>query len=116
MLVSLSGLPEWRLPADSWLPGHTPIQDAKWPAEGNVSADVGAGFGNDRCGGERSDAGDGGQQLALGPKRLHHVLDLGVEPGDHLLEVVEMVQMQSAHQRVVVIEAAFQRPLQVNSC
>src|SRR6185295_9536560 len=31
------GLPEWRLPADSWLPGHTPIQDAKWPAEGNVS-------------------------------------------------------------------------------
>jgi hypothetical protein len=40
----------------------------------------------------------------LGLKGLQHVLDLGVEPGDHLLEVVEMIQMQPKDLRWITDE------------
>jgi len=43
----------------------------------------------------------------------HHRLDLGVQPGDHGLQVVDVVQVQPAHQGVVVTEPAFQRHRQV---
>ena len=32
--LPLRRLPERRFPADSWLPGHTPAQDARWAAAG----------------------------------------------------------------------------------
>jgi len=78
---------------------------------GERLGDIGPGLGNDGCGGKGADAGDRGQQFTLAPRRLHHVLDLGVELGDHFVEMVEIVQMQSAHERVVALKAALQRPL-----
>ncbi len=35
--LPLQGLPERRLPADSWLPGQSPAHDAKWAVVGNRS-------------------------------------------------------------------------------
>jgi len=46
-------------------------------------------------------------------KGLHHHLDLGVQPGEHRLQVIDVVQVQPAHQGVMVTEPALQRHGQV---
>jgi hypothetical protein len=69
--------------------------------------------GQDRGGGLRPDPRDRGQQVLLQTERDHHCLDLCVQPGDHLIEVVDVFQVQSAHQRVMVAEPAFQRQRQI---
>src|SRR5438132_6592515 len=40
-------------------------------------------------------------------KGRHHRLDLGVQPGDHRFQLVDVVQVQAAHQGVVVPEPAY---------
>ena len=72
-----------------------------------------AGLGDDRGGGQRADAGDRGQQVPGGAKGRHHRLDLRVQLRDHRLQVIDVVQVQPAHQRVVLAEAALQRHRQV---
>jgi len=58
---------------------------------GEVFADIGADFGDDRGGGQRTDARGGGQQVPGGAKGDHHRLDLGVQPREHRLQVVNVV-------------------------
>jgi len=62
---------------------------------------------------ELPDPGDGGQQVAGGAKRLHHRLDLRVQLREHAVQVVQVVQVQSAQHGVVVPEPALQRHRQV---
>jgi hypothetical protein len=51
-----------RLPADSWLPGHTPVQEARSAAVGNRDH-VGAGLGDDHV--DREPIESGNRQLRL---------------------------------------------------
>jgi len=81
---------------------------------GEVGPDVRADLGDDRRGGQLPDAGDGGQQVLLGSVRLHHRLDLGVQPGDHLLQVGDVVQVQAAHQGVMAAETPFLLPFNLS--
>ena len=67
-----------------------------------------ADLGDHGGGGVQADPGDGGQQVPPALKGLHHLLDAGVQLGDRRLQVVDVVQVQAAHQGVVVAEAAFQ--------
>jgi hypothetical protein len=46
-------------------------------------------------------------------ERDHHRLHLRVQLGDHLVQVGDVVQVELAHQGVMVIEPAFQRLGQV---
>ena len=85
-----------------------------------LGADVGAGaprgpgalshvdpyFGDDDLGGAFTDPRDRGQQLDLRAEREAGLVDAGVQPGDHVGEVVDVFQVQGAHQRVLVTEAA----------
>jgi hypothetical protein len=69
---------------------------------------VGPDLGQDGRRGGWSDAWDGHQQVALAGERDHHLLHLRVEPRDHLIEMVDVLQVQLTHQRVMVVEAALQ--------
>jgi hypothetical protein len=80
---------------------------------GEVLPDVGAGLGDDRGGGQQADPGGRGQQLPGGAKGGHHRLDLGVQPGGHRLQVIDVIQVQAAHQGVMVPEPALQGHRQV---
>jgi hypothetical protein len=75
---------------------------------GEELGDGDADLGDHRGGGVPADPGDGGQQVPPALEGLHHLLDPGVQPGDRRLQVVDVVQVQAAHQGVVVAEAAFQ--------
>ncbi len=44
---------------------------------------------------------------------MHQLLDLLVESTDHRIELIQMSQVQPTHQGMVIIEAPFQRPLQI---
>lgn len=66
-------LPEYRLPAGSWLPGQTPAQDARCP--GRTPAGGGADLADHRRRGRGRDPGDSDQEVAGGAKPLHHRLD-----------------------------------------
>lgn len=57
---------------------------------------------NDRRRRAGTDPGDGGRQLAFGAKELRHVLDLLIEPADHLFEVIDVVEMKPAPQGVMI--------------
>jgi len=72
-----------------------------------------ADLGDHRGGGELADPGDGGEQVPLGLKGRHHRLDLGVQPGEHRLQMIDVVQVELAHHGVVVAEPALQRHRQV---
>ena len=74
---------------------------------------TGANLRDDRGRGHLADPRDRDQQVPLPGKRDHHRLDLGVQLGGHLVQVGDVVQVQLAHQRVMVIKAAFQRLRQV---
>ena len=80
---------------------------------GEELSDGDADLGNHRGGSQRADPGSAGQQLPLGPKGGHHRLDLRVQPGDHRLQVVNVIQMQPTHQRMMIAEPALQRHRQV---
>ena len=69
---------------------------------------AGSDLGEDGRGAGRPEPRDGLQELALPGERDHHLFHLGVAPGDHRIEVVEVFQMQLAHQRVMGIEAALE--------
>src|SRR5207245_9265103 len=75
---------------------------------GEELLDGDADLGAHRGGGVPADPGAGGQQVPPALEGLHHLLDPGVQPGDRRLQVTDVVQVQAAHQRVVVAEAAFQ--------
>ena len=83
-------------------------------AGGEELSRAGADLGDDRRGGCRADPGDGGQQAPLAGGRDHHRLDLGVQLGDHLVQVGDVVQVQLAHQRVMIVKAPFQRMRQIS--
>jgi hypothetical protein len=80
---------------------------------GEILGDAGPDLGQDCGGGQRADARDGGQQVPLGVKGRYHRLGLRVQPGDHLIEVADVIQVQAAHQGVMAAEPAFQRHRQV---
>ena len=48
-------------------------------------------------------------------KGPHHRLELSVQSRDHHLEVVDVIQVQATHQRVVLSEPALQRPRQIRN-
>ena len=75
--------------------------------------DVRPDLGDHRGGGQHPDPGGGGQQVPLGAKGRHHRLDLRVQLRDHRIEVADMVQVQAAHQGMMVTEPALQRHGQV---
>ncbi len=56
-----------------------------------LDADVGADLGDHRGGGQRADARGRGQQVPGGAKGGHHRLDLAIQPGEHRLQVVDVV-------------------------
>ena len=95
------------------MPGQIPAQDARCAASGKELADIRADLGDDRGGGQRADARDGGLQVPGGAKGRHHRLDLHVQPDEHRFEMIEVVQVQAAHQRMMIGEPAFQRHRQV---
>jgi hypothetical protein len=80
---------------------------------GEELPDGDADLGDHGGGGVSADPRDGSQQVPPALKGLHHLLDPGVQPGDRRFQVVDVVQVQAAHQGVVVTEAAFQRHGQV---
>ncbi len=68
-----------------------------------------------RGAGQLPDAGDAGQQVPLGTKGPHHRLKLSVQFLDHHLEVVDVIQVQATHHRVVLGEPALQRARQIRN-
>jgi hypothetical protein len=56
-------------------------------------------------GGALTDSRDCRQQLDLLGEREGGLVDLGVQPGDHVREVVDVFQVQGAHQRMLGTEA-----------
>ena len=113
MLVAVAGF------AGAAFPGGFVVARADPGPGGQVGGvaeelgDVRPDLGDHRGGGQRADPGGGGQQVPLGVKGRHHRLDLRVQLSDHLIEVADVVQVQAAHQGMMVTEPAFQRHGQV---
>ncbi|CMH24523.1 Uncharacterised protein [Mycobacterium tuberculosis] len=82
-------------------------------SRGEPGRRVGADFRDDRRRGTHPDPRDRCNQLASGTKGMHQLLDLLVESTDHRIELIQMSQVQPTHQGMVIIEAPFQRPLQI---
>jgi hypothetical protein len=66
---------------------------------------VDADFGDDDLGGAFTDPRDRGQQIGLLDERESGLVDAGVQSGDHVGEVIDVFQVQGAHQRVPIGEA-----------
>ena len=81
---------------------------------GEELTDVHPDLGDDRRGRHRADPRDRDQQVRRCRERDHHLLHLRVQPGDHLVQLGDVLQVQLAHQRVMVTEPAFQRLRQVS--
>ena len=62
-------------------------------------------FGDDDLGGPLTDPRDRGQQLDLRVEREAGLVDAGVQPGDHVGEVIDVFQVQNTHQRMLIGEA-----------
>ena len=73
-----------------------------------VLADGGTDLGDHDLSHDVVDPGDGGDQVAESLKRRHHHLDALIECGDRALELVDDAQVQTDHERVVVVEASEQ--------
>src|SRR5882762_1920379 len=76
---------------------------------GHLDADLG----DDDLGGALTDPRDRLEQRRLLDEREAGLVDAGVQPGDHVGEVVDVLQMQGAHQRVLIREAPRARPGQI---
>ena len=70
-------------------------------------------LGQDRRCGDRANPRDCHQELPLPGERDHHLLHLRIQPGDHLLKMVDVFEVQLTHQRVVGIETALQRQREI---
>jgi hypothetical protein len=75
---------------------------------GRESGHVHAGLADDGPGCEFANAGDGRQPLTLVGERVGQLADPSVQLVDHGLEVVDMLQVQPAQDRVVFTEATGQ--------
>ena len=107
MLAAFAGLAVLAFPGRFMVARAQPGPRRQVRRGGEEFSGTGADLRDDRGGGQLADPGDGGQQVPLPGKRDHHRLDLGVQLRDHLVQVGDVVQVQLAHQRVMVIEAAF---------
>jgi hypothetical protein len=104
-------LPEWRFPADSWLHGQIAAQEARWAAVVKNRATSTPISDRIAAAASRPIPGMVISRSRWGAKRLHHRLDLGVQLRDHRVQVGDVVQVQAAHQGMMLAEAALQRPL-----
>jgi hypothetical protein len=68
--------------------------------------------GDDHLGDALADAGDGPQSSGRVSKRGHHPVDLRIETGDSLGELIHAVQMHPREEAVVSIPPADERPAQ----
>jgi hypothetical protein len=73
---------------------------------GGKSGHVDTDLGDDDLSGALTDPRDRGQQLDRLGEREAGLVDAGVQPGDHVREVIDVFQMQGAHQRVLSAETA----------
>jgi hypothetical protein len=105
--------PPRRLPADSWLPGHSPVQEARRASLGKNAVTSVPIPEITAAADSWPVPGGGGEQVPPALKGRHHRLDPCVQRGDHRLQVAGVVQVQAAHQRVMLAGPAFQRHGQV---
>jgi len=96
--------PDFRLPADSWLPGQSPAQGRQVGGAreaGHVDADLG----DDHLSSSLPDAGDGRQRGCRFNKRGHQFVHFLVQAGDHRGQFVDVVEVHAGQEGVVVFEA-----------
>ncbi len=82
--------PECRFPADSWLPGHKPTQDARCAASGGYAWTSAPISEMTAAAASGAQARDGDQEVPRGTKGLHRLLDLRVELRDHSVGAVQV--------------------------
>src|SRR3954453_6653155 len=106
-VLPLRARPEGRLPADSWLPGHSPAQEARCAAVGKrvMSGPASARITHAVRGPSPGIA----EQLNRLGERGDLGLHLRIQPIDRRGEVIDVVQQHAQQQRVVLAESTLQR-------